>query len=155
MTGENDKIYLRTATSADFERLYALGKSTPEFQVSSSGEFMEPDEFRSAIANAEGVMLLAESGSDIAGFIYASWRDVERGPETRWACLVYLVVKGDYRHRGLAQRLYDACIEDLKKHGVNRLYGWAHAGGDGAIIAFLKKQGFQEGHKYVWMQKEL
>ncbi len=146
---------IRQATAKDFESLYKLGLATPEFQVSGNSEFMENDEFLSAIQNPNGIFLLAEFDGGIAGFIYANMQDPERGPKTKWACLVYLVVEAGHRKDGIAQRLYAVCFEELKKSGVNRLYGWANAESDGSVINFLKKNGFNEGHKYVWMDKKI
>ncbi|MBI2476571.1 GNAT family N-acetyltransferase [Candidatus Uhrbacteria bacterium] len=147
---------IRSASKQDFDALYELGLTTPEFQVSSSGPFMEPDEFAYAIESPHGVFLVAESEKEgLIGFIYANRQDPERGPVTQWACLVYLVVKPEYRGRGVAQALYEACVKELKLHDVNRLYGWAEAESNGSIIQFLKKNGFVEGHKYAWMDREI
>lgn len=146
---------IRKALSKDFESLYALGLSTPEFRVGAAGEFMERDEFLSAIENPTGTFLLAELSPKILGFTYASWKDIERGPRTKWTCLVYLVVKPEYRKQGVAQKLYDACVQDLRQHGITSVYGWANIESDGSIVKFLEKQGYSKGHKYVWMDKEL
>jgi ribosomal protein S18 acetylase RimI-like enzyme len=145
---------IRKVTTKDFKPLYQLGLETPEFRVSSSGEFMDRDEFLSAIENPKGVFLLAENNGVIAGFIYAKRKD---NPELqkKWACLVYLTIKPEYRRQGIAQRLYDACIEELRQFGINCLYGWANSESDGSIIGFMKKNGFSEGHKYTWMDKEI
>jgi len=63
-------------------------------------------------------------------------------------------VKPEYRKKGVAQELYDACTKDLKDHGVTRIYGWANTESD-SIIQFMKKNGFAEGHRYIWMDGEL
>ena len=116
---------------------------------------MERDEFLSAIENSDGTFLVAEADEKIVGFMYANRGDVERGPQTKWACLVYLVVRPEYRKKGVAQELYDACVKELKNHGITNVYGWASSESDGSIMKFLKKQGFDEGHKYIWMDKEI
>src|SRR6266849_6127270 len=118
-------IKIRTALAKDFEVLYRIGLATPEFKVSSKGEFMERDEFLSAIENPHGLFLLAENNKEIIGFIYASKKDIERGPKSRWACLVYLVVEPAYRQIGIAQQLYKACLEELKNSGITNVYVWA------------------------------
>lgn len=146
---------IRKAEKQDFDGLYTIGVATPEFIVSSSGEFMDREEFLSAILNPEGTFLLAEEGDKFAGFFYANRKDIERGPASTMACLVYLVVIPEYRNQGLAKQLFAAGIKDLKEHGTQSVYGWANAESDGAIIEFLKKQGFSEGHKYIWMDKDI
>lgn len=52
----HSEVKIKTATVDDLETLYVLGKATPEFKVGASGEFMEEDEFRSAIENPNGVL---------------------------------------------------------------------------------------------------
>lgn len=151
----NRNMVIRRATVSDFETLYEIGLATPEFKVSSNGEFMERDEFRSAIENPNGMFLLSEDHGTTTGFIYANRKDIERGPKTKWACLVYLVVKPGYRKRGVAQELFNECTEELKSKGISKIYGWANSESDGSIIEFMKKNGFTEGHKYVWMDREI
>lgn len=146
---------VRIAEKKDFSELYALGLATPEFRVGAEGEFMEEGEFLSAIENPNGTFLQAEEEATIIGFIYASWRDIERGPQTTWACLVYLVVESRYRKQKVAQKLYDTCLKELQQHKITNVYGWANSESDGSIIRFLKKQGYQQGHKYIWMDKKI
>lgn len=147
-------MIIRKATKDDFNDLYELGKKTPEFKVSSSSEFMEADEFLAAINDPEGVFLIAEDQC-LLGFIYASYTDIERGPKTKWACLVYLTVDEPYRGSGIATGLYHECIHELKKHSVTKVYGWASVEGDRSIISFMEKQGFATGHQYAWVDKEI
>jgi ribosomal protein S18 acetylase RimI-like enzyme len=151
----NPDILVRHAESKDFDVLYKLGCQTPEFEVSSSGRFMEPDEFMFAIENPKGALLVAESGGAIAGFIYANRNDPERAQKTKWACIVYIVVKSEFRKQGIAQKLYDECIKELKGFGISKVYTWANTESDGNIVQFMNKNGFSEGHKYVWMDREI
>lgn len=146
---------IRKATTRDFEPLYKIGLETPEFKVGTSGDFMERDEFLSAIENPNGTFFIAEADGKAIGFIYANRKDVERAPKTRWACLVYIVVKPKYRKMGIAQRLYEKCAKELRSFGVNNIYCWANSESDGSIVKFMKKNNFSEGHKYIWMDKEI
>jgi GNAT superfamily N-acetyltransferase len=143
----------RPATSQDFEKLYELGKNTPELQVSNTENFMERDEFLSAIQNPHGVFLVAELDSQIIGFIYANTSDPERPLKNKYACFVYLAVKPEFRKHGFATDLYNHCEQKLKTMGITHAYGWAHP--ESGILNFLKKKGFTEGHKYVWVDKKL
>ena len=148
-------INTRKATTEDFEALYLIGLETPEFIVSSGDVFMDKDEFMSSIQNTNGTFLVAELENTIIGFMYANRQDLERAQKTKWACLVYLVVKPEYRKIGIAQQLNNACIKELKNHGISHIYCWANCEGDDSIINFRKKNGFNVGHKYVWMDKEI
>ncbi|KKU22538.1 MAG: BzdT protein [Candidatus Nomurabacteria bacterium GW2011_GWA1_46_11] len=148
-------MIIRAGKSKDFKKLYKLGKVTPELKVSNSLDFMDPDEFLWAIKNPKGVFLIAEVNSKIAGFIYASTSDFERSLSKNWACLVYVVVDKKYRKKGIASKLYKACIKKLKAKGITNIYAWANIESDGAIAKFMKKKRFVKGHKYVWMDKKI
>lgn len=145
----------RPASLDDFVQLYSLGKKTLQLRVSVNEEFMDADEFKWSITNPHGAFLVAEENQKIIGFIYANAQDIERPFEHKYACLVYLVVQPEFRGKGIAQRLYSACEKRLKELGISHIYGWASLEGDGAIINFMKKQGFAAGHKYLWMDKKI
>jgi len=147
---------IRRATLEDFDQLYPFANQIPELKVSASGNFMEPDEFKWAMTNPKGIFLVAEEDQAITGFAYANVKDSDRPyHQGRWACLVYLAVRPEHRRKGIAQALYDQCEATLKEMGISRLYAWASLSGDQAVVKFNKKQGFVEGHQYVWMDKEL
>jgi hypothetical protein len=42
---------IRKATLQDFDKLYAIGKMTPELKVSAVEEFMDTEEFQRCITN--------------------------------------------------------------------------------------------------------
>lgn len=148
-------MIIRRSQPTDFESCYALGKATPELRVSATEEFMDPDEFRYALANQYGVFLVAEEDNKILGFIYATTDDKEKPLLNKWACLVYLAVAQDARRKGVATALYAECIKKLKGLGITNVYGWAHEEGKGGIVDFMKKEGFNEGHLYRWMDKKI
>jgi len=145
---------IRKATAKDFESLYQIGLDTPELKVSSGEDFMAKDEFLQALESQDGTFLLAEDDDNPVGFIYAHRKD-KPNMEKKWACIVYLVIKPEYRKQGIAQKLYDACLEELKQFGINCVYTWASSESDGGIINFMKKNGFNEGHQYTWMDREI
>lgn len=150
-----NNIIIRYPQDSDFEILYALGKNTPELRVSVTEEFMSEDEFKWTMHNEKGVFLLAEQGEKIIGFIYASFKDMERPYAEKWGCLVYITVLPVFRKQGVANMLYQACTEKLKSLGATNIYCWANIESDGSVVGFMKKQGFLEGHKYMWMDRKL
>ena len=38
---------------------------------------------------------------------------------------------------------------------VTNIYSWVNNESDGAMIEFMKKQGFAQGHNYLWMDKKI
>ena len=142
-----------TASIEDFKELYDIGKSTPELRVSATEEFMDADEFRWSLTNPNGVFLVAEENNKKAGFIYANAKDIEKPFEHKYACLVYLVVIPEFRGCGAAQKLYAECERKLRELGITNIYSWVKP--EGEIMEFMKKRGFAEGHKYIWMDKKI
>lgn len=147
------EISIQKADQKDLDELYALALDTPELRVSATHEFMERDEFASAITNPNGVFLVARAANRIIGFVYSSMYDVELPPAMTWGCLVYLVVIPEYRKQGIAKQLTEACLKELKQRGMTHVYGWAKSGG--GIIKFMEKHGFTKGHEYVWMDRKI
>jgi hypothetical protein len=96
---------IRPASIQDFDQLYELGKSAPELKVSASEDFMDPEEFRWSITDPHGVFLIAEEDNRIVGFTYASAEDLARPYLHKYACLVYMVVKLEFRRRGIADSI--------------------------------------------------
>lgn len=147
---------IRLAKKEDSLNLYEIGKNTPEFKVSATEVFMDVDEFLWAISgNKNSVFLIAEEGKQIAGFIYANAKDLDKPLKKKYATLVYIVVLPAFRKKGVAERLYRECEDRLKKMGITNIYAWASSEGDGSILRFMERQGFAKGHQYVWLDKEL
>ncbi|MCX6774590.1 MAG: GNAT family N-acetyltransferase [DPANN group archaeon] len=145
---------IRKATIKDFEELYSLGKNTPELIVSGTEEFMPADQFKGFITDKNCVFLVAEEKKNIAGFILAHNEWVYMPVKDKYACIVYLVVSPKFRKLGAATKLYSECVKKLKENGATHVYCWANATGK-EIIAFLEKQGFAQGHEYIWMDRKL
>lgn len=152
---QSEQIKIRPVAEKDFAELYDLGNNTPELKVSGTEDFMDKDEFRFSMTDAKSVFLVAETEGELAGFIYAGTQDAERPLPNKWACLVYLVVKPKFHRCGIASELYNHCLAELKKRNITNLYCWASVESDGAIGQFMKKQGFAEGHQYMWMDKKI
>ena len=148
-------MIIREANLNDFKKLYKIGKQTPELKVSSTEEFMDKDDFKSRIKNKEHVFLVAEIDKHLIGFICAHARDNWKHLKNKYACLVYLAILPKYRKRGISSILYKECIKKLKKMGITNVYGRVNNESDGAIVEFMKKQGFSQGHNYIWMDKKI
>lgn len=146
---------IRKANGEDINVLYALGLSCPELQTNPSQPFMTRDEFLWSIENPNGVFLLAEDGGGAAGFVYANMQDLERPMAERWACLVYLAVTAEKRSQGIATKLYEAALTELRQAGVKQLFTWAHAKENSPIEAFLQRRGFSPGGLYRWYDREI
>ncbi len=148
---------IRKATINDSAELYRLGKNTPELRVSATEPFMDKDEFNAFITDENCIFLAAEEKKSIIGFIigHTEWVNmIVKNLKNKYGYLIFLVVAPEFRKRGVATKLYSACIAKLKEKGATHIYSWANANGED-VINFMKKQGFTEGHKYIWMDKKL
>ncbi|MCC6643521.1 GNAT family N-acetyltransferase [Candidatus Peregrinibacteria bacterium] len=144
---------IRLATKNDLPALYELGLQTPEIQVSANEPFMDRDEFLGSLDRTENFFLIDEVDGQIAGFLMANTRDQDVAYAHKYACIVYLVVKTEFRGHGLAKELYSEAEKLLKERGMTHIYCWANL--ESGIIPFMEKQGFQKGHQYIWMDKKL
>ncbi|MBI2583995.1 MAG: GNAT family N-acetyltransferase [Candidatus Aenigmarchaeota archaeon] len=147
-------IKIRKAVPSDFEELYEIGLKTPELSVSSDEPFMDKDDFRLRIRDRHNVFLLAEDKGKIVGYVLADGNDADRPLRHRYACIIYLVVIPSYRKRGIAKKLFDACIARLKTLGITHVYAWANAH-SAPIQKFLVNHGFKTGKKYIWMDRKI
>jgi len=145
---------VRLATNADLPKLYQLGLATPEIQVSATEPFMDEDEFLGALKKKENFFVLWEEMGEIVGFIMADTRDQDIGYHNKYGCIIYVVVKPEFRGKGVAKKLYAETERIMKERGMTNLYCWASMESP-EIQKFMKKQGFAEGHRYVWMDKKL
>lgn len=143
---------IRKATASDFTDLYSFALQFPEFRVSATEPFMQPDEFKAVLSDPDALILIAED-KDMIGFIYARTRDLDK-PSFQNTCIVYLAVDEKHRKKGIATKLFNECIAQLKAKGVTYIFTWANAESP-LIKEFMKKRGFVEGHTYTWMDKKL
>src|SRR6185369_17458353 len=118
---------IRVATIKDFETLYAIGLATPELQVSSTEPFMDKDEFFWRIKNPNGIFLAAETINTKRpiGFMYADIDDKNKPIKQKYAFVIYIAVLPEFRKHGIAQKLYDVCVEKIKEAGLNNICCWA------------------------------
>jgi phosphinothricin acetyltransferase len=83
--------------------------------------------------------LVSEINNEIAGYAYAA-RHRER-VAYQWCVESSIYIKDDYQHSGIAQALYSALIEILKKQGFMNVYGVINLPNDKSV-RFHEKIGF-------------
>ncbi len=142
---------IRKADARDFPVLYEIGLATPEIQVTEGEAFMEQAEFLRIIQAESSILLVAVVNEVVAGFVYVRLDDIDALPG--WACLVYLVVRPEFRGQGVGTALYRAAEHLAQERGYSNFYAWARCGQDSPIRKLLMHQGYSEGHKYSWMGK--
>src|SRR3954469_8793570 len=93
----------------------------------------------SQIANPQGLVLVAERGDDIVGYVFAdiestSWRDL-RGP---CGFIHDVYVDASARREGAGEALLRAAIEWVHSRGMTQVVLWSKAGNDQAQRLFAK-----------------
>ncbi|MDE1827934.1 MAG: GNAT family N-acetyltransferase [Candidatus Micrarchaeota archaeon] len=137
---------IRKAKISDFNVLYKIGRSTPELKVSKNEIFMTPTDFKFAIANRNGIFLVAIEADRIIAFSYCA---IE-GPD--YACLVYNVVLPKYRGKGIGGLLIKKREQWLKRRRIKSVYSLATNPNVARILAHL---GYKKGKTLTWMEKRL
>jgi len=99
-------------------------------------------------------LVVAEVDGSFAGFIYFfidshPWFDPEVG---RYGHILEVHVKREYQSLGIATRMLEFALEDLKKRNMNVVY--IDTGGDNArAIRLYEKMGFREFRRTVYFRK--
>lgn len=102
------------------------------------------------VTRAQDVILIAEVKEAVVGFIAAKLDDPEPGA----VYIDRLVVKPEYRGRGIGQKLLKQCISSLKTCGV--FFAHLHARSDFPLtVKFWEKNNFKGKQQLLWMYKEI
>ncbi|MCX6815531.1 MAG: GNAT family N-acetyltransferase [Candidatus Aenigmarchaeota archaeon] len=142
-------MIIRHATEKDVQGIYKIGTSTTEFEVSRKIKFYKKSELLQWIKDRKGnIVLVAVLDGKIAGF--ASCKIMSH----HWAMVDNFYVLKKYRKEGIGSQIEDHLERELRKKKVKyvtRLVGAEHKNSR----IFLKKRGFKEHDKYIWIDKFL
>jgi ribosomal protein S18 acetylase RimI-like enzyme len=126
------EIAIRAATPSDTPQLEELYLALDTFHVEALPELFRAAEDPIAardvpglMAESHAVLLVAESGDRLAGFIRA--RIVEVGQADpiylprRYAYIDDMAVGPDFRGRGIGRALLDAIVDWAREHGIDAM----------------------------------
>ena len=141
----------RCAKIDDVEAIHLFGVSIPELKVSNLTEFMSYDEVYRMVTDPYGEIFIAESDDQIVGFCYGS---LDRTDIFNLkACLIYMAVIESFRQQGIASRLYESVVDNLKRRGAKYLYAWANP--LSGVSNFFIKKGLKAGESRIWFDQIL
>ncbi len=129
--GRMGAALMRTHYAFDPDRFLAADEGAE----AGYGEFL-----RSQLLNADNLVLVAEAGGRVVGYVYAgieplSWKEL-RGQ----AGFVHdLLVEDDARNAGAGRQLLEAAIAWLGQRGMPRVVLWTAARNDGAQRLFATR----------------
>lgn len=96
---------IRTMTIDDYNKVYDLWRNTPGVGLSEADERKKIDAF---IQRNPGLCFVYEEGDAIVGTILC-------GNDGRRGYIHHLVVREDYRGKGLGKKLVQKCLDGLKQ----------------------------------------
>jgi GNAT superfamily N-acetyltransferase len=144
-----NSMILRHATEKDVHDIYKIGTSTTEFELSRKIKFYKKSELRQWIKDKKNnIVLVAVLDGKIIGFT------VCKVMSHHWAMVDNFYVLKKYRKEGIGTYIEDHLESQLRKRKVKyvtRLVGADHRNSR----MFLKKRGFREHDKYIWIDKFL
>ncbi len=144
----SDDIKISDLTEDDIEEVRAIGMSTPELHIESgSTDYYAVETLRRFIKSPHDIYLSAKTGSDLAGYLLATFN-----PYLKEAYIIDLVVKPEYRNRGVATLLIDKCVNRLKEKECSWMWLLVQEGNE-RMYAFSKKKGFIKGRKFTFYYK--
>ncbi len=144
------EVKIRAMEASDLDAVIEMGTSTAEFDTSTdSPQFYSRETLERWIASPNGVLLVAESGSEVIGFRLAAFN-----PDSRDGYLHTIAVKQSYRDQGIGTQLMTETLRRLESLGCNHVVGLVQEGND-STLGFLRKNGFDIGAKFHYCDVSL
>ena len=141
---------IRPAVVSDLEDIHKVGNTVPEFEVSEATVSFWPKEvLQNAIISEEVIVLVAELGPELCGFIIASY-----SAGLRKTTIENIYVKPDKRGQGCADALLENLEKNLREKGCDYIATLVPPTASGAIELY-ERRGFSKGHTFLWMDKSL
>lgn len=143
-------ITIRKARIDEIKKLQDLNddafSSNPEFDPDLILDWAQSDlgksYFTNTINDPENLLLVAEDGDKLAGYIGASPKKIEYR-KSKYLEIDNLGVAKTYRRKGIARMLMEKCIAWAKEHKYQKVYLTSYFRNVNGI-AFYKKNGFSE-----------
>ncbi len=144
-----DKLIIRNAKKADVNQIYKIGTSTGDFSVSKEIKFYKKYELIEWIKNKQNnIIIVAETNSKIIGFVSCKIMSFH------WAMVDNFLVLSKFRKNNIGSQIQTFLEKELKKRKISYLTGLVKPQ-KRIIRKFLKKYGFKEQDKYIWVDKFL
>ena len=141
---------IRDMNQSDIGIVHKLGSEIKEFEVSEGGErFWPKSVLEDWVNSGNDISLIAEQDGTVVGFLLAAYHMVSKK-----ATVENLFVSPGYRRQSIADKLYIAAEERLRKIGADFICSYVEIDNI-PIIGFLEKRGFVAGKDYYLMTKFL
>jgi ribosomal protein S18 acetylase RimI-like enzyme len=143
-----DSIVIENIKEEDLDEIIQIGHSTPELQVENQvPAYYTKRELRAFIKSPHDIYLAARVNGQLAGYRLATFNSF-----LKEAYLIDMVVKPEFRGRGIASLLYNKTFELLRKKKCG--WAWALVKEDNEKMKeILQKKGFKKGNKFYFFYK--
>lgn len=147
---KEDQIIISSIEDSDLDEIVDLGLNTPELHVQEEGKtayYYPKDILASFIKSTNDIHLVAKINGKIAGYRLGTYN-----PYLKEAYLIDMVVKPEYRNRGVANALYKETFRLLDEKGCE--WAWALVKPTNKPMAqILTKKGFKKGTEFNFFHK--
>lgn len=141
----SDLMEIRKMEEKDVEQVYDIGIKVKEFVVSENRRFWSKQTIYDWTNRKNDILLIAEDDEKIIGFMMSRFHE-----PTKEAIIDNIFVSEDWRGRGVGTELVKECLKQLKEKGTNYVYCTITTDNT-PTIEFLKKNGFNKGYEFIWM----
>lgn len=140
---------IRKMTARDVDGVVALGRGLNELLSSDKDEFWTPDILREWIVAEKDIMLAAEAGGEVVGFLLTQLHLPSRS-----GYLSDIMVHPEFRRQGVATNLVEEALKRMKPLEIVYVYGLTKVN-NGKIHELLQSFGFYRGDAFYWFDKEI
>lgn len=142
-------IHIRSAKKDHIPWMVKCGNATRQLWSSESSKWYEENDILQLLTKwaDDIIILVAELDSKPVGFILVQSLHV-------WAICFGLYVISEFRSRGVGHQLIKRAEEQLLKMNIHSLHLLVEIDNPRAL-AFYKKEGFEQGYEFHWMNKTL
>ncbi|HEU5122082.1 MAG TPA: GNAT family N-acetyltransferase [Candidatus Saccharimonadales bacterium] len=139
-------MIIRTAAPEDAKVIHTLGEAVSEFATGRDTVTFWPEGIlKAAVQDATVIILVAEVGQEITGFIIANCNK----PLSK-ALIENIYVQPAYRGQGIGTALVQALIKEAKTRGYEYIAVLTPPDDTPAIKTY-EKVGFMPGETFLWL----
>lgn len=143
-------IKIEQAKLSDVADIIKIGKSIEEFKISKGTITFWPKKILiNCVKDKNNLILLAKQNEELIGFIIANYN-----PIFEKAIIENILVKKDFRNKGVGKLLLDSLLLKLKRLGCSYICSLTEIKNKNTIKFYIKNK-FNKGKDFVWLDKAL
>lgn len=142
-------ISIQNITETDINEIIALGMATPELHIENEvADYYSYDMLKSFITSPHDIYLAAKIDGILAGYFLSTVN-----PYLKEAYLIDMVIKPEFRKKGIATALFEKAFTILKQHDI--VWAWCLVDPKNeTMMQVLEKKGFMRGKQFQFFYKD-